>query len=155
MSTSFETRGERELVFTRDFAASRERLWSALTEPAELRAWLTGPPGWSMGACDFDPRPGGAFRYEWTSPDGHTMGMGGEVLEAIAPARLACTEVYDEPWYPGGAEVLQQLDEVEAGTRLGFTVRYELPEARDVALATPMKDGMTAAFERLAQLVEG
>ncbi|MCB9915881.1 MAG: SRPBCC domain-containing protein [Planctomycetes bacterium] len=149
-----EARGERELVLTLTVHAPAARVWAALTEPADLRAWLPGAPGWTLDVCTFEPRAGGAFRYEWASGDGQRMGLSGEVLAASAPARLVAREVWDEPWYPGGAELVHELSEADGATTLVFTVRYDLPEARDLAAQPDVVAGMTTSFARLAALVE-
>src|SRR5256885_321275 len=48
------TPGERDLVMTRSFDASRMLVFDAHTKPELVRRWLLGPPGWSMPVCEID-----------------------------------------------------------------------------------------------------
>ena len=57
------TRGDREIVMTRDFDAPRRLVFDAFTKPELVKQWLLGPPGWSMPVCEIDLRVGGAYRY--------------------------------------------------------------------------------------------
>ena len=75
-------RGAREIVITRLFNASPAVVWRCHTEPALVRRWLLGPPGWTMPVCEIDLRVGGTYRYEWAHANGATMGMGG-VLQTL------------------------------------------------------------------------
>lgn len=76
--------GDREVVVTRYFNASRQLVWDAMTKPELIKRWLSGPPGWTMTVCDMDLRVGGKYRWVWSGPDGVVMGMGG-VHREIAP----------------------------------------------------------------------
>src|SRR5579864_4463829 len=98
------TRGDREIVMTRDFNAPRRLVFDAFTKPELVKQWLLGPPGWSMPICEIDLRVGGKYRYVWRlDSDGSEMGMGGVYREIVPQARIVCTEKFDTPWYPGEA----------------------------------------------------
>jgi len=93
------TRGDRELLMTRDFDAPRRLVCDAFTKPELVKQWLLGPPGWTMPVCEIDLRVGGVYRYVWRrDSDGTKMGMGGVYREIAAPERLVSTEVFDEAW---------------------------------------------------------
>jgi uncharacterized protein YndB with AHSA1/START domain len=81
------------------------------------------------------------------------MGMGGVYREIVAPERLVTTERFDEAWYPG--ESLNTLVLVENGgrTTLTQTMRYESREARDAVIKSGMEKGVTASYDRLAELL--
>jgi len=66
---SFEmsTRGDGEILVTRDFEAPRRLVFDAFTKPELVRRWLLGPPGWTMPLCEIDLRVGGTYRYAWRS----------------------------------------------------------------------------------------
>jgi uncharacterized protein YndB with AHSA1/START domain len=144
---------DREIAMTRVFEAPRRLVFDALTKPELIQQWLLGPPGWSMPICDIDLKVGGAYRFVWRGADGTEMGMGGVYREIVVPALLVVTERYDEPWYPGEALMTNALVEQGGKTTLTLTVRYELPEARDIALKSPMEQGVTASYDRLAELL--
>jgi uncharacterized protein YndB with AHSA1/START domain len=148
------TRGDRELVMTRVFDAPRKLVFDALTKPELVRQWLLGPPGWSMPVCEIDLRVGGAYRYVWRRDrDGTQMGMGGIYREIVAPERIVATEKFDEAWYPGEAVGTAVLVEQGGKTTLTQTVLYESREARDGVIKSPMESGVTASYDRLAELL--
>ena len=150
-----DTPSEREIAMRRAFDAPRERVFRALTEPASVRRWLLGPPGWTMPVCDIDLRVGGAYRYVWRHEENGTeMGMGGVYREIAAPERLVATELFDEPWYPGEGRATFVLAERHGRTVLTHTMRYESKVARDGVLASGIEEGVAASFDRLAGLLE-
>ncbi len=140
---------DRELVVTRRFSASAKNVFAAYTRPELVKRWLNGPDGWSLEVCEIDLRVGGRFRYEWRSPEGETMGMGGEYREIAAPARLVTTELYDADWTGGETLVTTHFREDGDGTAVATTIRYSSREARDRALETGMTDGMEATYRAL------
>ena len=147
------TPSDREIAMTRAFDAPRRLVFEALTRPELLARWLLGPAGWTMTTCEIDLRVGGAYRYEWHKLDGTSMGMGGVYREIAPPERLVATELFDDPWYSGEALVTWDLVEQRGVTTLTITVRYESKDARDGVLASPMEEGMSAGFDRLAQVL--
>jgi len=148
------TPSEREVAMTRDFNAPRRLVFEALTKPELLKRWLTGPPGWSFEVCEVDLRLGGAYRFVWSKAGGIQMGMGGVYREVSPPERFVNTERFDEPWYPGEGIVTNALAEEGGKTTLTLTVQYESKEARDVALQSPMEEGVAMGYDRLAEIVE-
>ena len=146
--------GEREIVMTRVLDAPRQLVFDALTKPELVRRWLLGPPGWSMPVCEIDLRVGGKYRYVWRQDsDGTEMGMGGVYREIVVPERLVTTERFDEAWYPGEAVGTLVLVEQRGRTTVTQTMRYESREARDAVLKSGMESGVTASYDRLADLL--
>ena len=146
--------GEREIAMTRVFDAPRQLVFDAHTKPELVKRWLLGPPGWSMPVCEIDLRVGGKYRYVWRHDrEGTEMGMGGVYREIVTPERIVNTERFDEAWYPG--EAVDTLVLVERGgrTTLTLTLRYESREARDAVLKSGMESGVTASYDRLADLL--
>ena len=149
------TPSDREIAMTRAFNAPRQLVFDALTKPELLKRWLIGPPGWSFTVCEVDLRVGGKYRFEWSKKDkGIQMGVSGVFQEVVVPERYVNTERFDEPWYPGEAIVTNELAERDGITTLTLTVRYESREARDVALQSPMEEGVAMGYDRLAEIVE-
>jgi uncharacterized protein YndB with AHSA1/START domain len=147
------TRGDREIVMTRVFDAPRTLVFKAFTRPELLRQWLLGPPGWSMPVCEIDLRVGGSFRYVWRDANGNEMGMSGVYREIVPPGRIVATEKFEQSWYPGEAVGTIVLIEQAGKTTLTQTILYESREARDIVLKSPMEQGVTASYERLAELL--
>ena len=81
------------------------------------------------------------------------MGMRGVYREIVPPERIAGTEQFDDPWYPGEAFGTYVLEQQGGKTTLTLTVRYESREARDAVLKTPMEQGVVAGYDRLAELL--
>jgi uncharacterized protein YndB with AHSA1/START domain len=130
------TRGDREIVMTRVFDAARSLVFEAFSKPELVRQWLLGPPGWSMPVCEIEE-----------------MGMGGVHREIVVPERIVATEKFDESWYPGEAVGSIVLIEQGGKTALTQTVLYESSEAREAVLKSPMEQGVTAGYDRLAELL--
>ena len=147
------TRGDREIVMTREFDAPRKLVFDAFTKPELIRQWLLGPEGWSMPVCEVDLRVGGKYRYLWRHTNGNEMGMGGVYREIMPPERLVATERFDESWYPGEAVGTVELVEKAGRTTLTQTVLYESREARDGVMKSPMESGVAAGYDRLEQLL--
>ncbi len=145
---------DREVQITREFNAPRHLVFRAMTEPALVKRWLTGPPGWSMPVCEIDLRVGGAYRYLWRKEGGVEMGMRGEFREITPPERLVATELFDDPWYPGGALDTTVLTNRGGMTLMTLTVCYESKETRDAVLKTPMAEGMSYGYEQLEALLK-
>src|SRR3974390_511929 len=145
---------EREIAMTREFNAARRMEFDALTKPDLLKRWMFGPPGWSFAVCEIDLRVGGLYRFVWSGPNGVQMGVRGVYREIVAPEKVVNTERFDEAWYPGEAIVTNSLAEDGGKTTLTLRVTYESKEARDIALQSPMEQGVAMGFDRLGEIVE-
>src|SRR5262245_61360730 len=119
-----EAIGDREIVMTRSFDATRDLVFRALTEPALIRRWLGALGGWTFETCEFDARVGGAYRYRWNGPGGQGMGISGTVREIVKNERIVMTEKFDEAWYDGEAIVTMRLVESAGRTTLTESVLY-------------------------------
>jgi uncharacterized protein YndB with AHSA1/START domain len=146
-TTTFTTPSDRELVATRVVDAPRRLAWQAWTSPAHLPHWMLGPEGWTMPVCEIELRPGGGWRFVWRQPDGATMEMRGVYREVVPPERLVTTESWGGDW-PETLNTLV-LTEEHGTTTMTCTVLYPSKQARDAALATGMKDGWAASYDRL------
>jgi len=64
-----------------------ERIFSMLTQPAELTRWW-GPHGFTTPEIDLDLRVSGGYRFSMKPPDGDPFHLSGEFLEVKRPSRL-------------------------------------------------------------------
>ncbi len=144
---------DRQIVMTRVFAAPRNLVFDAWTNPELVRRWLLGPPGWTMPVCEIDLRVGGAYRFEWLGQGGTVMGMGGVYREIVIPERIVNTQLFDLDWT--GGETLGTLFLTEQGGKTTLTnkVLYSSREARDGALRTRMAEGVEAGYARLDEIL--
>jgi uncharacterized protein YndB with AHSA1/START domain len=147
------TPSDREISWTRDFAAAPSRVFDALTKPELIRQWLIGPPGWTMTECQVDLRVGGKYRWAWAHPQQGALGLGGEYREIVRPGRIVSTEVYDQAWYPGEAVGTAELVDKAPGTTMRTTVLYQSKDARDAALKSNMDEGLNAGYNHLENLL--
>lgn len=76
-----------EVVSTRVFAAPRELVFEAFSNPDHLVHWW-GPTGFTNTFSEFDLRPGGAWRFVMHGPDGVEYQMAKDFVEVVKPERI-------------------------------------------------------------------
>ena len=118
--------GRPALRFERMLAHPVERVWRAISDPAELRRWFPA-------ASDWTPATGETFEAH---------GGSGEVTEVDAPHRLA--------WTFGGDRYSFELAAQEDGCRLTFTHVFD-----DRALAAQTAAGWETYLSRLEPHLAG
>src|SRR5712691_5774398 len=150
-ATTFTTPSDRELVITRVVDAPRTLVFEAWTSPQHLPQWMLGPSGWTMPVCEVDLRPGGSWHFVWRQSDGTEMERRGVYREVAPPERLVSTESWGGDWPETLSTVT--LTEEDGKTTITQTVLYPSKEARDAALQTGMREGMSLSFDRLAEHV--
>jgi uncharacterized protein YndB with AHSA1/START domain len=130
--------------------APRERIFRALTEPAELAKWW-GPHGFTTPGIDLDLRVGGGYRFTMQPPGGDRFHLSGEFLEIAPPGRLVYTFRWDEP-DPDDREtvVALSLGDVADATQVSLSQGEFATEAR-LALH---RGGWTDSLEKLRELIE-
>lgn len=142
-----------EIAMTRVFDAPRRMVFAAYTRPELLTRWLGVFGGWTFDVCEVDLRVGGKYRWVWKKPPNVEMGMGGVYREIVPDRRIVATEKFDESWYEGEAVGTTEFDEHDGKTTLTMTVCYASKAVRDAVLQSPMKEGVTASFDRLTDLL--
>lgn len=151
-TTTFSTPSDREIAVTRVFDAPRRLVFEAHTNPKHIPNWMLGPEGWTMPVCEVDLRPGGAWRFVWRKSDGSEMTIRGTYKEVVPTEKMVSTESWGPEW-PETINTLT-LTEENGRTTITTTVLYPSKEARDAALKTGMKEGMTQSFNRLAEYLQ-
>ncbi|NOX43884.1 MAG: SRPBCC domain-containing protein [Gammaproteobacteria bacterium] len=89
---------EKTLKIRRIFNAPREKIFSAWTDPEELKQWW-GPPGYTAPSVEIDLRVGGSFRVAMQAPDGGISNLIGIYRVVTPPEKL----VYTWNWESGSA----------------------------------------------------
>src|SRR2546427_7182736 len=154
------TRGDRELVMTRVFAAPRTLVFDAHTKPELVKRWLLGPPGWSMPVCEMDVRVGGRYRWRWRNDEnGQEFGFTGTFREVKPPSRIVHSEAYDpgtvgDDFPRNDATVTVRFDEDDDRTTVTSLIDFGSKDARDAAMATGMTDGMEQSYQLLDRLLD-
>lgn len=144
--------GEREIIMTRTFEASREQVFAAFTQPQLVKQWLCAR-GWELPVCRIDLQPGGETRYVWRNDSGAEMGLSGVFREISPPARLVHTEIFDEDWTGGRTLVTTAFDQTGEQTQVTMTIRYSSSDVRDAILQSSMEQGIAENFDKLAVLL--
>ena len=132
------------------FHAPRERVFTALTVPAELVEWW-GPSGFTTPEIEMDLEVGGSYRFGMQPPEGELFHLAGEFLEIEPPSRLAYTFRWEEP-DPEDRETVVRLS-LEPGrvdiTELSLSQGQFASEARRALHMA----GWTDSFARLSALI--
>ncbi len=76
-----------EIVSVRVFAASRETVFRAFSDPQHLVHWW-GPKGFTSTFHAFDFRPGGVWRFVMHGPNGADYQIEKEFIEIVKPERI-------------------------------------------------------------------
>ena len=140
------------LVIEREFAAPRELVFKAWTDPAMLAVWFC-PEGCDQPFGRFDPRVGGSYRVCLRGKESGTeWWMQGEFLEISPPERIVMTHVWDDvDRRPATDSVITVRFEARgARTRMVFhQVRFASVFERD-----DHRKGWDSCFNRLQRLVD-
>ena len=134
--------------FVRTYPHPIERVWKAVSDPAEVAIWFIRPTVWDL-------RPGGAYRF-------HDDGFSG-LVQAIEPLRLIrFGQDPNSGRWPGPNSWFQfELAPVPGGTRLRYLQHTPPgdPDERREGLGSPGRPGGLAgwhhAFDELGELLDG
>lgn len=142
-----------DLVYERTFAASRDAVWRAHTDPELIPEWW-GPSGHRTRVEAMDVRAGGAWRFVSVDDDGNEFAFYGEYVEVVPPERIRWTFMFDvEGVGPQGGPETLTLEEVEGGTRMRAVSHMGSADVIDAALATGMVQGAIETWDRLDALL--
>jgi uncharacterized protein YndB with AHSA1/START domain len=108
-----ETGQEVALQLEHRFAAPREQVFEAWTNPDVLRRWWRAAPTWETPLAEVDLREGGGYRLSMRTDEGEIHTVGGEYREISAPERLAYTWRWEEGPEPAMARSEETLVVVE------------------------------------------
>ena len=117
------------LNVTRTFAAPRDKVYAAWTEPEHLKQWW-GPEGVTAPVVEIDLRLGGRYRTCMRTPDGDRW-VGGEYTEVTPPERLVFTWQWEDD---EAADTLVTVEFRDLGdmTEVSLThERFDSVESRD------------------------
>lgn len=148
-ATEAKILSDTQVRITRVIRGSVEQVWRAHHEPALMKRWMLGPPGWTMPVCEVADKVGDPYRFEWEAEDGsQRFGFEGELLESAPPHRAVTTERMIGMEGPGAVNDMT-LTAVGAGTLLTLLITYPSAEVRDMALGSGMVGGMEQSYARL------
>jgi uncharacterized protein YndB with AHSA1/START domain len=85
--------GRGRLFIQRIFAASRDRVWNAWTDPDLIAQWW-GPAGFTAPVIEVDLRAGGRYLFSMRSPVGQEFWSTGVYREIVPMERLVYTDSF-------------------------------------------------------------
>jgi uncharacterized protein YndB with AHSA1/START domain len=145
---------DREIVVSRIFAAPRELVWAAWTDPKQVVRWW-GPRGFTTTIEKMDVRPGGEWKHIMRGPDGAEYPNESVFTEVVKPERIRFSQ--------GGAKRGEAHVSFEAtwtfealGDRTRLTVRMVFPTAaarERVVRDYGALEGAIQTMDRLGELI--
>ncbi len=145
-----DLQGDRQVRVTRSFAAPPGDVFRAHIEPALMRRWMSGPPGWKMTRCDCDGREGGDFRHEWTDADGaNGFAISGTFRTLDRPGRIVHVERMHLPDPTPDNEIETTFEAQGTGTRMVMVMTLPDAATRAQMLDTGMEEGMEESYARI------
>jgi uncharacterized protein YndB with AHSA1/START domain len=107
-----------KLVVSREFAAPRELVWKAWTEPERIKEWLGLGEGMRIESVKVDLRVGGKFRIQTKMADGEFFTAAGVYLEVKPLERLVYTWDWEKD---GGGTEFGELEGKETQVTVEFS----------------------------------
>ena len=140
-----------EIVLQQTFAAARQRVFAALTEPDHLRQWM-GTKQMQLVESAVDLRVGGALRHVFRRSSGRQLEVRGVFTAIEAGRHFTYTESYD--FSPLVLQCATTLEETKTGTRVEQRMLYATKAERDADF-DPVATSATESWARLARHLAG
>jgi uncharacterized protein YndB with AHSA1/START domain len=138
------------LQIKRFIKAPRDRVYSAWTDPVQLKQWF-GPENIQTRNLIADARVGGEFRWDLINSEGENVTMRGEYRELQPDKKIVFAWQWqdDEDWENHVSIVTVELDDANGGTELRLT-HEQLPneDSRDGHTR-----GWNSALDKLQEFV--
>jgi uncharacterized protein YndB with AHSA1/START domain len=117
--SAIEQTFDREVVTARFIAVPREQIFKAWTEPEHISRWW-GPNGFTNTFHEFDPQPGGAWKFIMHGPDGSNYRNESVFVEVVEPELIVLDHV-SAPRFRLEADFAEDED----GTQITFRQIFE------------------------------
>ncbi len=136
----------------RDFAAPRQRVFAAWTDPDLVARWL-GPRDLELRIEEWDPRTGGRWRYSNRRGGEHVASFYGSFHEVRPPERIVQTFTWTD--LPDAVSLETAVFDDLGGDRARVTVTslVDTLAARDAMLDSGMEAGVREGYEKLDALL--
>src|SRR4029453_5781237 len=114
--------GKLSLQIKRFIRASRDRVYAAWTDPAQLKKWF-GPENIKTHNLIADARVGGQFHWDLTDQEGKEITISGGYRELEPGKKIVFTWQWedDEDWKSHSSIVTVEFFDREGGTELRLT----------------------------------
>jgi uncharacterized protein YndB with AHSA1/START domain len=142
---------EREIRTERVFDAPRDLVFATYTDPELIPEWWGSGAGTTV-VDQMDVRPGGAWRYVITNPDGSGTAFRGTFREVSPPERIVQT--FEWEGLPGHVSVeTAEFEDLGGRTKITTTSIFHTTEERDGMLGAGMEGGLNESYRRLDELL--
>lgn len=123
---------DREIYITREFAAPRELLWEAMTNPKHVVNWW-GPVGFSTTIEKMDFRVGGTWKHVMRGPDGAEYPNQSIFKEIVKPEKIVFSHGGRKKGGPGISFISTwTFDDLGKNkSRVSIRMVFPNPEKRD------------------------
>lgn len=142
------TTADREVVVSRVFDAPPELVFSAFTEREHVENWWV-PAGTTIH--EWDPIPGGLWRYSMPAPDGTQLPFRIKFIEIARPTKLVYDYATDADLAPDPVRTTVTFDEQDGKTRVTLQLVFATAAAYQEALKYGAVGGAKMALEALAK----
>ena len=140
------TQQQFSLQLKRRFAAPREKVFRAWTDPQAVKQWHASGE-YQTHIAELDLRVGGRYRFEFKQlSDGIVVPVWGTYREVRAPERLVYTWTVERPGLNMG-ETLVTVEFLARGTETEIVLTHELLPSAE--LREEHKEGWNACFDSL------
>ena len=115
---------DRDLVISRDIAASPDKLFRCWTEPELMKQWFAPRP-WTTSHAETDVRAGGSSLVVMRSQEGQEFPNPGVYLEVVPNERIVATDAYTRAGEPAEKPFMTLILTFEdlGGGRTRYTAR--------------------------------
>ena len=137
---------DREVITTRIFKTTKERLFKAWTDPDQLAKWW-GPEGFSNTFHEFNLKPGGDWRFTMHGPNGADYKNHSIFVSIQEPDEIILDHIS-----PPKFRVVASFSKEEGGAKLRFRQIFLSKEEAD-KLKTFVVDANEQNFDRLESLI--
>lgn len=134
--------GENEIISTREFDFSRERVYEAWVNPELLKRWW-GPNGFTNTFQEFEIKPGGHWRFTMHGPNGVDY-ANHNVFEEIVPLERIVLKHMSNPEF----RVTAIFEDLDGRSRLTFRQLFKDKKTFE-AVKAYAADGNEQNFDRL------
>ncbi|WP_062070373.1 SRPBCC family protein [Demequina sediminicola] len=141
------------MTITADFAAPRERLWEAYTDPRQLEKFW-GPVEWPATFTRHDVFVGGRSHYYMTGPDGETSGAAWEFLKVEPGHSFEVRDVFADGDGNENADMPSMrmtfsFEETDSGSRLVTVTHFNSLEELQQLIDMGMEEGTKSAMSQI------
>jgi uncharacterized protein YndB with AHSA1/START domain len=146
--------GESTIHIERIFDAPRAKVFKAMTTKELMEKWYVGP-GYDVDIQVYEPREGGAWKFEHSDGKGNKFAFCGVFHEIAQNERIVQTfEFLGMPERGHVSMEKMELQDTEDGkTKMTVTSAYFSVEDRDGMIQSGMEDGMQSTYDALDKVL--